>query len=129
MGKFLDFLTGGNPKVICKSIANVYKKTNQNYDGTFSIVAFDIFEKYKKSNNPHNISLLFELGNLSQIANLHLNLFASPKNTRFSETWSYCGEKIMDYLEEYGLNIDHICGENPFPKELKLLLDKEVLND
>lgn len=124
MGKFLDFLTGGNPKVICQSIANVYNEHNRDYDATFSIIGVNILVNYHKSNNPENINLHFShLGNLSQLANLHLNSFASPKNTGFGETWSYCGEKLMDYLEEFGLNIHHICDQNPFPKDLRLMMD------
>jgi hypothetical protein len=110
--KIFDFITGGNPKVISRKMAKYYNamRDNRKYDATFETFSMGIKLRLNSSNR--NDIDLDEIKNLGQLAALHLNIYCAPPNTSYLETWNAFGDKVSNYLIKFGVNHNHVWGEN-----------------
>src|SRR3546814_12493821 len=98
MGRFLNFLTGGNPKVAAYALADLHYKLAEDYEAVFAAVFIDLCQR--KCNNDQFVSLYLEnvIHNYSELGAVQLNALAAPRGFPIYDTISDFRRSLTKHL-------------------------------
>ena len=114
---FINFAaSGGNLKVVAKSIVKLHRLTGGNFKEAYKIRVHSCLEGAVRALKPEAISLVGHnrIRNYTDLAVLDLNINAAPQGVSFDETYSYCATKISTYLLEMGIPRELVVGDNSY---------------
>jgi hypothetical protein len=113
MGKFLDFITGGNPKVCANMIADRYFAKGDYWKTVWSY-RDDAMMRGQTMRLLQYGDLLqgWAMPNLTVLCAIDLNVFAGPANTSLVETLSFVKDDVEKQLRKRGIPEKLISGDN-----------------
>lgn len=113
MGKFLDFITGGNPKVCANMIADRYFEKGDYWQTVWSYRDEAVMRGRTMRLLQYNDLLQgWKMPNLTVLCAIDLNVYAGPSNTSLVETLSFVKGDIEKHLRKRGIPEQFISGDN-----------------
>ena len=113
MGKFWDFMTGGNPKVCANAIADRYYAKGDYWETVWSY-RNEAMMRGRMARLAQHGDLLqgWAMQNLTVLCAVDLNVFAGPENTSLAQTISFVQKDVEKQLRARGIPEKYISGNN-----------------
>lgn len=112
MGKFLDFITGGNAKVMANHIANMHRDSGGNYEAVVAAVLIDIGRNNPKNSEFFNYFAGNSIRNYSILGAVQLNALAAPRGTPMFQTILQFESTMAQHLRARGIPETFVSGDN-----------------
>lgn len=114
MGRFFDFITGGNPKVAANQLADLHYAVDGNYELVFLVVMQNICRR--KYNNDGFMSLYLDnaIHNYSELGAVQLNALAAPRGIPIYDTISDFRQRLAKHLLARHIPPALVTGDNRY---------------
>lgn len=112
MGRFIDFLTGGNAKVMANHLADMHRDSGGRYPAVVMAVFADICQQGPKNDGFFNYFLGNQIRNYCDLAAAQLNALAAPPGTPILRTMADFEEALTRHLRARGIPENLVSGDN-----------------
>lgn len=112
MARFIDFLTGGNAKVMANHLADMHRDCGGDYPAVVMAVFADICQQKPKNNGFFNYFLSNQIRNYCDLAAAQLNALAAPPGTPLLQTMMDFEDALTKHLRARGIPENLISGNN-----------------
>lgn len=111
----LDFLTGGNPKVVARYISQLHTQYGGDYQAVYDAVALNMYSGSHTKGILKSMTISSELpkvNNYAELGVLYLYYGASPDNADWHDIRVCFQKDVEKYLRKMGVPDKYVNGKN-----------------